>query len=114
MFRPNQIAQHLKRTGRDLHARETFAPAAPIQIALVKLEVALQRTTVRADSSASRGAAEETVTKGKILVDKRHHLQRNDRVIFNGETFRVIMIHPRYSVWGQLDHFEVDLQMAPQ
>lgn len=114
MFRPNQTALWSKQIGRDIHSREIFDEPRSIPIAVVELQRKVARTTVRADSSASRGAAEETVAVTKILIDKMVEVSRDDRIELRGDLFRVVVTHPRFSVWGELDHFEVDLQAAPQ
>lgn len=113
MFRPNQIAMFLARRGRDLHSREVFDVPREIAVALVKLEQVLERTTVRADSSASRGAAEEIVVKGTLLVDPAVKIRKDDRIEFAGTTYRVIMTHPRFTVFGTLDHTEIGVQAVP-
>jgi hypothetical protein len=108
MFTPNRSALLLKRTGRDKHAREIFAPASDVRIAIVRRITRIGKTTVRQDSSASRGAAEETLADIKILI-KPTAIAKDDRMIIDGDTFRVVEVHPRYTVYGGLDHYEVDL-----
>lgn len=112
MFRPNQKALLSKIIGRDLHAREIYSDKVSIEIAVVKLEMSAAKTTVRADSSASRGSAEETVVDGKIIVSPSLNIHRGDRVEIHSNSYSVAVIHPRFDVWGRLDHQEVDLQVA--
>lgn len=112
MFRPNQKAMHSQVISRDLHARETFGTPVPIDIAVISLETSAKKTTVRADSSASRGSAEETIVDGKILISPQLAVLRGDRVTILGTDYYVAMIHPRFDVWGSLDHKEIDLLVA--
>lgn len=108
MFTPNRKAMLSKRTGRDKYAREMFAPAREVQIAIVRRITRIGKTTVRQDSSASRGSAEETLADIKILM-RPLDLAKDDRLVIDGDIFRVVEVHPRYSVYGKLDHLEVDL-----
>lgn len=108
MFRPNQVAQIKRTLGRDFHSRPTFSPAEDIEIAIVKLERSDVVTTVRADSSASRGAAEELITKGKILT--KHEVSRGDVLIMAGGEYKIVMKHSRFTVTGVLDHLECDVE----
>ncbi|MER9176317.1 hypothetical protein NKH72_22315 [Mesorhizobium sp. M0955] len=99
--------------GRDVHARDIYAAAVALPHAVIALEDKDQKTTVRADSSASRGAAEETVVDGKILVPSTVSLSRRDRVTLSTGTYAIIATHPRYTVFGVLDHIECLLERMP-
>lgn len=113
MFEPNLVGKLQKRTGRDVHARPTFSAARDCPFAAVNLAYGVQPTTVRADSSASRGAADEIVAvRSKILVPTYIEIAIGDRFTFTGVNFEVKNMHPRHSVMGSLDHFEVDLELA--
>lgn len=113
MFRPNQTGLLHSRIGRDKHARETFAEPRQIQLAVVQLEPTVQPTTVRSDSSASRGTADEIRVVGKILVPANVEIKIDDRVELQAGLYRVLMVHPRYAViGGRHDHNEIDLGAA--
>lgn len=115
MFRPNSIGTLAKRVGRDIHSRPTYGPAAECPFAPVNLSLSTEKTTVRADSSASRGAAEETISPhGKILVPQTVSIAAGDRFSFAGENYLVVAIHPRHAVTGALDHFECAISVLPQ
>lgn len=113
MFRPNTSCDHLRRLGRDLHAREVFADAVTIPIAIISLENRIQVTTVRADSSASRGSAEEGIAQARILVSPKLAISVDDRVVIDAITYRVIATHVRRTVFGVKDHIEVTLGVVP-
>jgi hypothetical protein len=113
MFEPNLTGKLRTLTGRDVHARPTFAAERDCPFAPINLAYGAQPTTVRADSSASRGAAEEIVAvRSKILVPSYVSIAIGDRFTFSGVNFEVKTMHPRHSVAGSLDHFEVDLELA--
>lgn len=113
MFEPNLLGKLESKIGRDVHGRGQFAPQRDCPFAAVNLAYGAQPTTVRADSSASRGAAEEIVAvRSKILVPTYVTIAIGDRFHFSGVNFEVKNMHPRHSVMGALDHFEVDLELS--
>jgi transcriptional regulator of nitric oxide reductase len=114
MFRPNQVGQLQRKTGYDVHARIAYAAAVPLPLAVVHDKNATQKTTVRSDSSASRGAAEELVAiEAKILVPKRVQVAVGDKVILPAGTYAILSTELRYSVFGILDHTECTLEKLP-
>ncbi|MBA8881725.1 hypothetical protein [Phyllobacterium myrsinacearum] len=112
MYRPNQTVKWSKRIGRDVYNRTSFAKAIDIGCAIVTLQRSSQQTTVRADSSGSRGAADEVVAKTKILVGATARISRGDLFLINDENYTVINLHPRFTVHGKHDHTEIDLEAA--
>lgn len=114
MFRPNQIGVLLKKNGYDGYSRPQFAAPINCPFAVVRLLSRSDKTNVRADSSASRGSADEILSQVKILVVPRIRPNFDDAFIFNSVNHRVTGVHPRYTVMGKLDHYEVDLEVQPQ
>lgn len=114
MFQPNQIGKLHKITGRDIYSRPSYAAPIGCPFSPVSLAVSTEKTNVRADSSASRGSADELIAKAKILIVPRIRPDFEDRFEHLGILYRVVAIHPRYTVTGGLDHYEVDLEVQPQ
>lgn len=112
MFRPNQIAMVSRPGARNLYGEQIYEPQMPVPCAVVKLIKTRRKTTVRADSSASRGNSAEVVSNSKLLFDPRFEIMLEDRVQIAGCTLRVIAVHPRFAVntKGKVDHYEVDLE----
>lgn len=98
--------------GRDIHGRHQFGPERPCAFAIVSLKISAIKTTVRADSSASRGSADETVVeRGKILIPSFITVVKNDDIFeYQSRKYRIASVHPRYSVNGVFDHWEVDVE----
>lgn len=114
MFRPNALGLLQRNNGFDVYARPSYAPATPIKFGAINLATLTQPTTVRADSSASRGAADEEVSRtAKILVPRDVAIGAGDRFTFKGVSFVVIGVHERISVLGVHDHTEVNLAVLP-
>lgn len=114
MFQPNQIGKLSRLTGRDVHAREIYAEPTDCPFGAVNLDVGTQKTNVRADSSASRGAADEIATvRAKILVSPLVVIGIGDRFQFDGITYRIQSKHTRRSIMGGVDHFECAMEIVP-
>lgn len=108
MFRPNQavtIIQQSKAT--DVYGQPTGSTRLTERCAVVKLDIHSVGTTVRSDSSASRGHGKELVADAVLLFTRTTVVQIDDKIEIAGGTFRVIGKHPRFSVGGSLDHYEV-------
>lgn len=115
MFEPNLTGKLRSLTGRDVHGRGTFAPERDCPFGAVNMAYGAQKTSVRADSSASRGAGDEIVAvRSKILVPAYVTIGIGDRFAFSGVHFEVKNLHHRHSVLGGVDHIEVDLELTPQ
>jgi hypothetical protein len=107
MFIPNQTATLLRKTGRNIHGRENFAEGVPMPCSIVSLTARTVTTSVRADSTASRAAADEEVLQAKILVPVHVSIKKGDVVLIAGNRVEVSGIHPRFNVLGRHDHNEV-------
>lgn len=110
-FRPNQICWVFQQTETNAYGEPVFADGYIHEIGIVKLIAGAKKTTVRADSSASRGAAEETLAMSKILFSKKKDPLVGSKVQYRDMLMRINAVHPRYSVYGQLDHYECDLEL---
>jgi hypothetical protein len=107
MLIPNLTLTYKKRIGTDLYGTETLSASATERCAIVKLRFEAQHTTVRADSSGSRGYASEFAAQTKILVLANTAIEISDQITIQGVTLRVVSKFPRHSVIGLLDHFEL-------
>lgn len=78
---------------------------------VVRLIVRSEKTSVRADSSASRGAGEELTSVSRLLFLPTVQLSIGDRVTVHGVQLKVETMHPRFDVRGRHHHNEVDLMI---
>lgn len=114
MFQPNLIGHLQTRSGRNIHGQAVLGPARECPFAIVNLESRAQKTSVRADSSGSRGSADEIASdRLKILVPAYVVIGIDDQFTFEDGKYTVRMKHPRRSVYGNMDHFECDLEVMP-
>ncbi|QIG69078.1 hypothetical protein EVB78_045 [Rhizobium phage RHph_N1_15] len=111
MFTPNLTGSLMRKTGRNLDGEETYGTPVGIGLSIVNLATSSQKTSVRSDSSASRGQADEMVAeRGKILT--KETVAVDDLLSLSGSVFRILGMHPRYTVMGALDHNEVFLELV--
>lgn len=114
MFQPNLIGKLSRLSGRDVHSREIWSDPIDCPFGAVNLDVGSQKTSVRADSSASRGTADEIATmRAKILVAPFVTINIGDRLQFDGMTFKITTKHTRRSVTGTVDHYECAMEIVP-
>lgn len=113
MFIPNNTAWiHRVSATRDTRGERTYAKPVRIPCGVVTLNLEIGKTSVRADSSGSRGKAEEQQGTARILFPSYAVIEDLDMVQVAGETLEVIQVMPRWNILGALDHYEVDLRKA--
>ncbi len=108
MFRPNQSCTIVVASGRtDVYGQPLAATRVAERCAVVRLITTNQPSSVRADSSASRGAAKEVVSDSLILLAKSTAANIDDLIEINGSKLRILSKHPRFAINGRLDHYEI-------
>lgn len=112
MFEPNLTGQLSRVVGRDVHARATYSDPTDCPFAIVNMDIGAAKTIVRADSSASRGSADERAAmRAKILIAPYVEVKIGDRFEFDGLAFVISSRHVRRSVMGNVDHFECAMEL---
>lgn len=113
MFIPNRTG-HIRRKGDtyDEYGQSTYGDKETIRCALVRFDTKTEHTTVRADSSATRGNIDEFHTSGRILVPVSVNPSWGDLLILDKRVFRIKEVEPRYNVLGKLDHYECDTEKS--
>lgn len=77
----------------------------------MKLTSTSEATSVRTDSSASRGASREIVADARLLFPQGSEVKIDDRVDVLGHSLKVVSVFPRQALGGRLDHYQVDLMV---
>jgi len=109
MFQPNVLCALTQATDRtDLYGNPIMGRVRPAKCGIVKLRVGDQNATVRADSSASRGAAQEIVADAVLLFPHIYGVKVDDVINIIGYTLKVTQVFPRHNVNGQIDHCQVE------
>jgi hypothetical protein len=114
-FTPNLVGTIQRKTGFDVYGRPVLSVPVLCQFSVVNAKRQQDKTSVRADSSASRGMADEITTGlGRILVAKHENVEIGDVFAFDGDSYDVKSKHIRRSVFGEIDHFECDIEVRPR
>ena len=108
MFSPNTTGVLYRKTGKDLYSAPTYGAARTVGCSIIHRNPKIAKTPVRADSSASRGNAEEELSISKILFPKTIRPVDEDKFVISGIALRVIGVQERRNVFGEVDHYEVD------
>ena len=107
----------LRRTGllfkvgkKDVHGDVTYqSTAQQFGWAPIYLRNSTQDSGVRADSSASRGRADENIIDFRLIVEKKVTPENGDKIVLDGnKVMKVIKVHERMDIVGRLHHWEVD------
>lgn len=94
----------------DVHGQSIPGETKTIQCAVVKIESKQVKTSVRTDSSASRGFAQEAAVSARLLFPKGAAVTEGDLIEIRNYKLKVTGEFPRYSVNGALDHRQVDAE----
>lgn len=113
-FFPNTTCVLHRRSARtDVHGRYTYTTVpSPIPCAVIGINLSTDKSSVRADSSGSRGRAEIQAGTAKFLFPTMTQITSGDVVDKDGFSLRVTTIQPRHAVDGRIDHLEVDFERA--
>lgn len=108
MFKPNIPCKIYRSSGQtDVYGQPKPTTIILERCAVINLNMKSLKTTVRADSSASRGAASEEVLDAFLLMAKTTKTQIDDVVEVAGVKVRVTRKFPRHDLTGRLDHYEI-------
>ena len=110
MFIPNRNGLLSRQIARNAYGEPTFAAAQSVACGVVRLERVDQKTSVRSDSSASRGNANEYVANAVVLFPAAVEPKVGDKFEIEGLMLRITTRHPRIAVSGRLDHYECGLE----
>lgn len=94
-------------SGFDGFGQPKFTEPRDSKCAIVKHEISTQQSTVRTDSSSTRGHAYEDIASFIGLFPVGETIKKEDVVNILGQEFRIIKIQPRLTVTAKIDHYEV-------
>lgn len=114
MFIPKQKCSIRKIQGRDRYGQESLGSPASAPCSVVKLGNLVEKTSVRADSSASRGAAKEEQAYAVLLIHKKASVDNGDVISINGTEIQVTNVMPRFNVQGAIDHYQIEAKAWQQ
>lgn len=91
-----------------MKGRPKLSAGIPIGLAPVTLERKLQQTSIRTDKSGSKSHAEEETTNGRFLLEPIVEPQEGDVLVFEGRSYRLIVVFPQHDMLGTINHYQVD------
>lgn len=91
----------------DIYGEPVFGSGINSFCAVIKLNKIKAATTVRVDSSGTRGHADEQTLDAKLLIKPNAIIDLDDFISVSGMTMKVSAIRQQFSIGGRLDHIEV-------
>lgn len=112
MLRPNQNCTIQLASGdTDIYGKPLPGRIVSERCAVVKDITEDVKSSIRSDSSASRGNAHEFEHQGVILLTKVTAAKAHDIITVRGRQMEIMSMHRRYTVTGALDHYECTTQI---
>lgn len=107
MFLPNSKCRIQLSTGEtNLYGRPKPGRWIAEPCTVVRLVLKTEHTSVRADTSASRGNAEELLADAKVLLAPNTRAKIGDVIELEGALLRITGMELRRDAMGRLDHLE--------
>lgn len=109
MFLPNTRADLYRRsTESNNFGKHEYSTRKSVPCSVIYLNVASKKSSVRADTSGSRGQADQMEGDARFCFPLYVALQIGDAVFKDDTWLEIIEIEPRRNVLGQLDHNQVE------
>lgn len=113
LFRPNTTCRlFTQKEGFDIYGTRQWSLPKVTPCAVITFDLATTKSSVRVDSSGTRGRADQLQGIARFLFPHTVALLRGDIVEKDGFWLKLVEIFPRYAVDGRMDHFEVDFTKA--
>ena len=107
MFRPNKTCRIQLSSGNDVYGQPLPVTYVTERCAVVKISVKNEKSSVRADSSASRGNAMEFETESTLLMTANSKVKIDDIIEVMGFRLKVTGKLPRVNLEGGIDHYQI-------
>lgn len=107
MFKPNNRCRIQLSNGFNVHGQPVPGAWITEGCSIVKLVVTNEKSSVRADSSASRGNARELVADAVLLLTVKTRARIDDIIEMRGTQYKISGRHERFDAAGRLDHIEI-------
>jgi len=106
MFRPNLSCVVYTNLSNDIYGKPSLSGAVNERCAIVSKTLSSVKSTLRADTSASRGNAREAHADVHILLTANTKAKINDVIEVSGTKIQVTKMEERRSLLGRVDHYE--------
>jgi hypothetical protein len=109
MFRPNQPIVLEISAGTDVYGQPKAPTLVQERCAVVSLTARSEKTSVRADSSATRGNANELEADGVILLSPKTAAVIDAVATVAGQRVRIAALTRQFDLAGRPDHLEASV-----
>lgn len=107
IFRPKNKCVVISNAGTDVYGMPKPGIRKSESCSVVRFIVRNEKSSVRADSSASRGNAMELEADGIFLMGIDTSAEIDDLIEMNAHRMRVMGKHARFNASGALHHYEI-------
>jgi hypothetical protein len=107
MIYPTLRIEIWEKAGTDLYAQGKFRKLASEKVCPVRLSFQTDNTTVRTDSAGTKGHAHEPNAQVVLLALPSTKIKIDSKLVILDFPLRVMERHPRFTVNGKLDHYEI-------
>lgn len=111
LFNPNTTCVIVKKSGYNAYGEPLRAERVTEKCALLNAGVSMRKSSVRADSSASRGNAIETTAEYWLILMPDTVAELDDIIEINNIQVKINQLIPRFSLNAQHDHTEAICEM---
>lgn len=111
LFVPNQRCVIVKMSNMDVYGEKHVEKRITEQCAILRAKKISSKSSVRADSSASRGNARELTADYWMILMPDTQAEIGDLIEFRGLRLKIMFMHPRFSILGEHDHTEVGCEI---
>lgn len=111
LFNPNRTCVIIKNVGYNIYGEPERTQRITEKCALLEDGRSIKQSSVRADSSASRGNALETVADYWFILMPDTKAELDDLIEIDGVQVKIVEISPRFSLYGVKDHVEAKCEM---
>lgn len=106
LFNPNTTCTIVKNQGYDFYGEPIRQERVTEACAVLNAKRALKKSSVRADSSASRGNAQEITADYWLILLPDTVAEIDDLIEIHGVQVKIVDLIPRYGLDGRHDHTE--------
>lgn len=96
-----------RKSGVNIYGDAKYEFIQRAQVGVVRFVESIDKTSVRADSSASRGKAEQAEFDAVFIAPLDVSIKMEDVLIMDGKKMRVDYIHRRWGLRGRAGHYEI-------
>ena len=107
LFKPKTPCKIYRKGVTNIYGEQTLSLPTATKCAVVKLMRGKQDSTVRTDSGATRGHADELIAEAKLLFAVSDDVKPGDVLEVNGVRVIADRVAFQYTVGGKLDHLQV-------